>query len=379
MIDFDLSPLLEELERSRPYLHDALMITVSALLFYALGKLVRWIMRRRARRVVPGPEGEWGREMLFSTRRVLTPLMTLIGAYIAFRYVGRHHPERYHGSLAAEYLSGFLYVAILIFSLWFAIRVVKVWLGWYRIHLIGHAGGEGLARDVRPVILGAERVLKVLLITCAVIVALRHFKQDVSSLVVSLGIGSIAIGLAAQDTFANMLAGFLILMDRPFSLGDRIQLSTGELGDVIHIGFRSTQLRLGSGALLIVANRELAQARLTNLSTEEKKLRVSLEFCLPLDADDEALRAAAARAGADSASFADDPQVEVRLKGIDGARRYSISVWAHDARHRGEAVDLLGRRLLAEFAAAGLMIVPATREIWREIQDAAPRDVPGQR
>ena len=370
MPDYDLSPLLEELEYSRPYLHDALVIAASALLFYAVGKLVRWIMRRRARKVAPGPEGEWGREMLSSTRRVLTPLLTLVGAYIAFRNIGRHHPERYHGSMAVEYLSGFLYLTILIFAVWFAIRVIKVWLGWYRIHLIGHAGGEGQARDVRPVILGAERVLKVLLITCAVLIALRHFKQDVSSLVVSLGIGSIAIGLAAQDTFANMLAGFLILIDRPFSLGDRIQLSTGELGDVIHIGFRSTQLRLTTGALLIVANRELAQSRLTNLSPEEKKLRVALEFWVPLEADDDALRAAAARAGAESASFAGEPQVEVRLLAIDGARRYSISVWAHDARHRGEAIDLLGRRLLAEFAAAGIRIVPATREIWREIPSA---------
>lgn len=61
MSDFDLAPLLEELENSRPYLHDALIIALSALLFYTVGKLVRWIMRRRARKVVPGPEGEWGR------------------------------------------------------------------------------------------------------------------------------------------------------------------------------------------------------------------------------------------------------------------------------------------------------------------------------
>jgi len=71
---------------------------------------------------------------------------------------------------------------------------------------------------------------------------LHYFEKDVSSIIVSLGVGSLAVALAAKDTLANMISGFMIMTDRPFRIGDRIMLESGEKGDVYDIGLRSTKI-----------------------------------------------------------------------------------------------------------------------------------------
>ena len=76
---------------------------------------------------------------------------------------------------------------------------------------------------------------------------------------VSLGVGSLAVGLAAQDTLANMFAGFTLMLDRPFRVGDRIQLASGEVGDVEAIGMRATRIKTSDETILVVPNSLLDQ------------------------------------------------------------------------------------------------------------------------
>jgi small-conductance mechanosensitive channel len=366
----DFNQLLEELSASRPYLYDALLITICAALFHLIALLARWLLKRGAR-LTPADQPSWARDLQVATRNVLVPTMTLAGGYIGFRFVVRHHPERYR-FLAAELAAGFLYVAVLLLCVWLTIRFLRVWLGWYRVRLQSH----GEIKHVEPITLSIERVAKVIIVAGAVIVALRHFHQDVSSLIVSLGIGSLAIGLAAQDTLSNMLSGFLILLDRPFTLGDRLQLSGGDSGEVIDIGIRSTRIRTGTGAIIIVANKELAQQRLTNLSPPEKRLRVTLEFSCPIESDGEKLAGAAQRACAPGPHLHSSPDPQLRLISIDGVRRYSLSAWAAKAGERGAAVDQIANRLLAELMAGGIEIVPSKRETVIETVRPAEAKIP---
>ena len=363
----DLNQLLDDLAASRPYLYDALLMAVTGAVFFCAAHLIRWLLARGARKV-PADQPSWQRDLFTATRGILIPSMTLAGVYIAFRYVVRHHASRYQTLIAAELAAGFLYVIVLLLCIWLAIRFLRVWLSWYRAKLQSH----GEIAHVEPITLSIERVATVIIVAGAVIVALRHFHQDVSSLVVSLGIGSLAVGLAAQDTMANMLSGFLILLDRPFTLGDRLQLSGGDNGEVIDIGIRSTRLRTSTGAVIIVANKELAQSRLTNLSPPEKRLRVTLEFSCPIETDAEKLGAAVTRACAPGVHLHSSPDPQLRLISIDGVRRYAVSAWAARAGERGAAVDRIANRLLDELKAEGIEIVPSKRETVIETRRPEP-------
>ena len=165
-------------------------------------------------------------------------------------------------------------------------RAYGIFLGWYTTES-RHPQAEGLAKEFGPLF---GKVGKVFIAVIGTITILQHFGVDVASLVVSLGVGSLAVGLAAQDTLANMFAGFTLMLDRPFKLGDRVRLASGEVGDVELIGIRATHLRTLDETVLVVPNSALVKERLTNLTWPDRRLTVRLELGMPHDADPSLLR-----------------------------------------------------------------------------------------
>ena len=91
------------------------------------------------------------------------------------------------------------------------------------------------------------------------------FKLNIGAMVAGLGIGGLAIALAAQDTLENVIASFIIFMDKPFKQGDYISVS-GATGVVERIGFRSTRIRTLEKSYLTIPNKMLISDVLDNLS-----------------------------------------------------------------------------------------------------------------
>ena len=91
------------------------------------------------------------------------------------------------------------------------------------------------------------------------------FKLNIGAMVAGLGIGGLAIALAAQDTLENVIASFIIFMDKPFKQGDYISVS-GVKGTVERIGFRSTRIRTIEKSYLTIPNKMLINDVLDNLS-----------------------------------------------------------------------------------------------------------------
>ena len=94
------------------------------------------------------------------------------------------------------------------------------------------------------------------------------FQVDVVALVTGLGIGGLAIALAARETLENLFASFTLFLDLPFMVGDNIQLDKVS-GDVENIGFRSTRIRTGDGSMISIPNRLLTAQALENLSQRQ--------------------------------------------------------------------------------------------------------------
>jgi len=150
---------------------------------------------------------------------------------------------------------------------------------------VTHVGGAERSRLEREYVPLAEKATSLAVSFIVVIVVAKHFGKDVTSLVAALGVGSLAIGLAAQQTLGNMIAGFVLLVDRPFRPGDRVRLATGEVGEVQLIGVRSTRIRLLDGNQLTVPNAELANSRVVTFNVLTTRSDIKLTVAVGTDVE----------------------------------------------------------------------------------------------
>lgn len=116
-----------------------------------------------------------------------------------------------------------------------------------------------------------KELIKVLLVVIVIFAGLRFiFHVNITALVASLGIGGLAVALAAQDTLANLLGSFIIYLDKPFKTGDYIE--AGEIkGTIEHVGFRTTRVRTLEKSLLTVPNKKLIDTALNNITMSDAR------------------------------------------------------------------------------------------------------------
>ena len=155
----------------------------------------------------------------------------------------------------------------------------------------------------------------------ATILVLDNLGVNVTALVAGLGVGGIAIGLAAQGIFSALFAALSILFDRPFRVGDTIRF--GEItGTVEAIGLKTTRLRATTGEQVIISNTKLLDLQIRNLRRIEART-ATMTFHLDLSAPTEALRQVPAMM---AAVFAPMPQVELHRTHLIGATLVSYDV-----------------------------------------------------
>jgi hypothetical protein len=166
---------------------------------------------------------------------------------------------------------------IIAFALQGAIWVRELILGLIGRKVAGEHGSGALASAMAII-----RVLvSVALFAIAGILILDNLGVNVTALVAGLGVGGIAIGLAAQGIFSDLFAALSILFDKPFKKGDTIRYDNS-VGTVERIGLKSTRLRAITGEQLIMANTKLLEREIHNLAAAKAR-RMALYFAVALD------------------------------------------------------------------------------------------------
>lgn len=170
----------------------------------------------------------------------------------------------------------------------YAGRVISIVLGaWFMWRLVDGFGAYFSARASQStsalddqLVPFVTKTLKIFLILTGVLVVAQNMGYSISGLIASLGIGGIAVAMAAKDTIANVFGSIMLLIDRPFTIGDWIKTSEFE-GVVEEVGFRSTRIRTFAKTVVNVPNSMLANMVIDNIDARPKrrvKIRIGITY-----------------------------------------------------------------------------------------------------
>jgi small-conductance mechanosensitive channel len=163
---------------------------------------------------------------------------------------------------------------IVAFGLQGAVWARELILGMISRRVAAADGGSALASAIAIIRL----LVSVTAFAIAIILILDNLNINVTALVAGLGVGGIAIGLAAQGIFSDLFAALSILFDRPFKKGDTIRYDSST-GTVERIGLKTTRLRALSGEQLIMANTKLLEREIHNLA-QAKARRITVYLAI---------------------------------------------------------------------------------------------------
>ncbi len=221
-----------------------------------------WLLGQLVLRLSHGPLSRWVSRtsstaddvLLRALRGPLVVIISILGLFFGYEHLT--WPAK-----ADLWMSRALHVAIALSVTWFIARLITRVLADV---LQKNQSAEARRGSAIPAITG---VVNVLVWGLGLVVALGNAGYDVGALLAGIGIGGLAMAMAAKDTLANVFGGITVFADQPFEAGERIRIAD-HTGRVEAIGLRSTRLRTVEGPVVVIPNHLFTEGVVVNLSAE---------------------------------------------------------------------------------------------------------------
>ena len=209
----------------------------------------------------------------------------------------------------------------------------------------------------------------IIIFAVAILLALDVLGINVVPLLAGAGIAGIAVGFAAKDTLSNLIAGILLIIDRPFEIGDRIELWTSPQGsatwgDVIDIGLRATKIRTTDNIVIIIPNNEIMMRDIVNYTTISSDIRVRIPIGVSYDTDINKAKSVILEVAKTAEWVLKDPPPEVVVRQFgESSVDLQLRVWIKDARSRMDTISYMTDKVKEAFDREGIEIPYPKRDI----------------
>jgi len=179
------------------------------------------------------------------------------------------------------------------------------------------------------------------------------------------------IALAAKDLLANFFGGVSIYLDKPFTTGDYIILDSGERGEVVDIGVRSTLIRTRDNEQISIPNSIVANTKIINESAPEPRFRVKIRVSAAYGSDLDKVEAVLAEVARSNLSIRQNPAPVVRLRTFgDSSLEFELLCWTKTPADRGRVIHEINRSIYMEFHKNDIIMPFPQRDI--HVSNLAP-------
>ena len=260
---------------------DWISLGISFLIVLAGYLVGTWLIRRVLPRVVQRTSAQLDDHLLQAVGPGLRWLVVVLTLELATMQLSFLSPQ------LKTILSDAYFVLALVVGTRIVWRLIDLADEWYRQRL----AEQGRLESLDAVMTLLARLGRVVLGVASFSILLTHFGVNITAFAAALAVGGLALALAAKDVIADAIEGFIILVDRPFRIGDRIEIQeVGTWGDVTEIGLRTTRIRTRDNRVVIVPNSVIGANQVINYSYPDPRYRIQSHVGIGYGADLEAAR-----------------------------------------------------------------------------------------
>ena len=329
----------------------ALGIIVAALI---VGKIVYWVFQNVARKLTAKTKTRLDDIILDMIEEPIVVIVTVFGFWTGFNTL------TFENEAVGAFVSRVMVAAITLSVAWLFARLVDSLIREYLVP-IAEKSKSDLDDQLLPIF---RKGAKLTIWTLGIIVALNNAGYDIMAILAGLGVGGLALAIAAQDTVANIFGSATIFADRPFVINDRIRVD-GHDGVIREIGLRSTRLEARDGQMVTIPNSKFTDSAVENITAGVGR-RIVLKLGLTYDTTAEQMekgieilrRIAAANEG-----VGDDVKVSFSEWG-DFAMVIRFAFFVTPDSHFRNTENAVNLEILRRFGAEGLDFAYPTQTLY---------------
>ena len=246
---------------------------------FVLVKVLYWIFSNIIRRLTSKTKTNLDDVLIDKLEKPLTYLLLILGYWISIHYLTFTQEIE-------DVLENVAYFLLVLDLTAILSRIVDALISEV-IMPISEKSESSFDNQLIPVI---QKGVRSIIWVLGIIIGLDNIGFDITAMIAGLGIGGLALALAAQDSVKNIFAGIMIFLDKPFRINDRIQVD-GFDGIVEEVGLRSTRLRTLEGRIVTIPNSRFTDNSVTNV-TSQPALKVKLNLGLTYDTNEDDMQKA---------------------------------------------------------------------------------------